>query len=177
MSDLFALDSSLFTASYRGNSGNCVRVPHWGAAARGATACSIPNVCLGGVQVADHAKTAVLVVTGEALPRLEVVETLSAAGYKMLEATGADEALRYLRSGRQIDVVVTDIEPDGGPTAWEVAEACRSARSDIPVICISRGEAWNRILSAIERLQATKLAEGEACTRPAERSSRHRVHD
>ena len=110
--------------------------------------------------MADHSKIAVLVVNDEALPHLEVAETLSAAGYKVLKATDANEALGYLRNGtRQIDAVVTDINLGGGPTGWEVAEAFRSARSDIPVICISGGEVWHRILNAIEWLQAK--AEGE----------------
>jgi CheY-like chemotaxis protein len=79
----------------------------------------------------------ILVVEDDALLRLDLVETLSGAGYEVLEASGADQALGYLRNRYPIDVVITDIDLGAGLTGWDVAETFRSARPDIPIIYIS----------------------------------------
>jgi CheY-like chemotaxis protein len=85
----------------------------------------------------DHSTISILVVEDEALPRLDLVETLSSAGYEVLEAIDAHQALGYLRNGRPIDIVITDIDLGTGPTGWDVAEIFRAARSDIPIIYVS----------------------------------------
>jgi CheY-like chemotaxis protein len=91
----------------------------------------------------DHSTISILVVEDEALPRLDLVETLSEAGYEVLEASNAHQALGYLRTRRPIDVVITDIDLGEGPTGWDVAETFRAARSAIPIIYIS-GAAGDR---------------------------------
>jgi CheY-like chemotaxis protein len=85
----------------------------------------------------DRSTIAILVVEDEALPRLDLVETLSEAGYKVLEASNAHQALDYLRDRRPVDVVITDIDLGAGPTGWDVAETFRAAYSDIPIIYVS----------------------------------------
>jgi DNA-binding response OmpR family regulator len=110
--------------------------------------------------VADHSKISALVVKDETLPPPHVVETLSSAGYDVLRATDADEALGYLRNGRRIDVVIIDIDLGGGFAGWDVAKRFQSARSDIPVLYISGGETWHRILNAIDWL-SEKPTDGE----------------
>jgi CheY-like chemotaxis protein len=85
----------------------------------------------------DGSTIRILVVEDEALPRLDLVETLRGAGYEVLEASDAGQALGYLRSRRPIDVVITDIDLGAGPTGWDVAETFRAARSNIPIIYIS----------------------------------------
>jgi CheY-like chemotaxis protein len=87
--------------------------------------------------VALDRSTSILVVEDEALLRLDLVETLSGAGYEVLEAVDARQALDYLRNRRPIDVVITDIDLGRGPTGWDVAEMFRTARSNIPIIYIS----------------------------------------
>ena len=91
----------------------------------------------------DRSTISILVVEDEALPRLDLVETLSGAGYEILEASDAAQALVYLRNRRPIDVVITDIDLGAGLTGWDVAETFRAARSDIPIIYIS-GAAGDR---------------------------------
>jgi CheY-like chemotaxis protein len=85
----------------------------------------------------DRSTISILVVEDEALLRLDLVETLSSAGYAVLEASDADQALGYLRRRHAIDVLITDIDLGAGPTGWDVAETFRAARSDIPIIYIS----------------------------------------
>jgi CheY-like chemotaxis protein len=85
----------------------------------------------------DRSTITILVVEDEPLPRLDLADTLSGAGYEVLEAINTDEALRHLRNRRPIDVVITDIDLGAGLTGWDVAETFRAARSDIPIIYIS----------------------------------------
>jgi CheY-like chemotaxis protein len=85
----------------------------------------------------DRSPISILVVEDEALPRLDLVETLSEAGYGVFEASDAYQALDYLRNRYPIDVVITDIDLGVGPTGWDVAETFRAARSDIPIIYVS----------------------------------------
>jgi CheY-like chemotaxis protein len=87
--------------------------------------------------VLERSTTSILVVEDDALPRLDLVETLSDAGYKVLEASNAHQALDYLRDRRPIDVLITDIDLGAGPTGWDVAETFRAAYSDIPIIYVS----------------------------------------
>jgi CheY-like chemotaxis protein len=49
------------------------------------------------------------------------------AGWRVLEADSADQALAMLRAGQQIDIVITDVQLKGAPTGWDVAEAFRAA--------------------------------------------------
>ena len=85
----------------------------------------------------DRSTISILVVEGEALPRLDLVETLSGAGYEVLEASDADQALGYLRNRYPIDVLITDIDLGAGLTGWDVAETFRATRSDILIIYVS----------------------------------------
>jgi CheY-like chemotaxis protein len=85
----------------------------------------------------ERSTISILVVEDEPLPRLDLVETLSEAGYEVLEASDAHQALGYLRNKRPVDVIITDIDLGAGPTGWDVAETFRAAYSDIPIIYVS----------------------------------------
>ena len=91
----------------------------------------------------DRSTITVLVVEDEVLPRLDLIDTLRSTGQEVLEASNADEALRYLHNGQRIDVVITDIRLGGGLTGWDVAEQFRAARSDIAIVYTS-GRAVDR---------------------------------
>jgi CheY-like chemotaxis protein len=93
--------------------------------------------------MAENSKTAILVVEDEPLPRMDLVDTLSNAGYEVLEASNAHEALGYLQNGHRVDVVITDIHLGDDLTGWDVAEKFRAAREDIPIIYTS-GTAGDR---------------------------------
>jgi CheY-like chemotaxis protein len=85
----------------------------------------------------EHSTSTILVVEDEALPRLELIDTLSCAGYEVLEASNAHEALGYLQHQRQIDVVITDIQLGDDLTGWDVAEKFRAERPNIPIVYTS----------------------------------------
>jgi CheY-like chemotaxis protein len=85
----------------------------------------------------DPSTISILVVDDEALLRLDLVEALRDAGYGVLEASDANQALDHLFDSRPIDVLITDIDLGAGLTGWDVAETFRAARSDIPIIYIS----------------------------------------
>jgi CheY-like chemotaxis protein len=57
----------------------------------------------------------VLIVEDEALVRMTAV-MVEEAGFEVLEATNADEAIRLLEARRDITVVFTDIEMPGSMT-------------------------------------------------------------
>jgi CheY-like chemotaxis protein len=85
----------------------------------------------------EHSRSTILVVEDEALPRLELIDTLSCAGYEVLEASNAHEALGYLQHQRQIDVVITDIQLGDDLTGWDVAEKFRAELPNIPIVYTS----------------------------------------
>ncbi len=66
-----------------------------------------------------------LLVDDSAFFRNMLGPVLEAAGYEVTAAGGAEEALAILKSGRQYDVVVSDIEMPG-MSGYELAQAVRS---------------------------------------------------
>ena len=66
------------------------------------------------------------------------------AGWQVIEASTAEDAIALTQMGHQhIDVVFTDIQLAGRRCGWDVAEQCRAARPDFPVIYAS-GNAADR---------------------------------
>jgi PAS domain S-box-containing protein len=79
----------------------------------------------------------VLVLEDEAQVRRVVVAMLQRGGYRVIEATRAEEALEVARDpGRTIDLLLTDIVMPGmsGP---EVVRKMREIRPDLKAICMS----------------------------------------
>jgi CheY-like chemotaxis protein len=75
----------------------------------------------------------VLVVDDDDLVRTVAVDTLEDAGFEVIEAATAEEALD--RCGeRTADVLFTDIMLSGSLDGWDIAEQCREADPDLPVI-------------------------------------------
>ncbi len=73
--------------------------------------------------------------------RMMLVDVLDDAGFKVMEAAHADEALRILAAVPDVQVVVTDVEmPPGSINGFELARRVREDRQDIGVL-ISSGRA------------------------------------
>jgi CheY-like chemotaxis protein len=67
----------------------------------------------------------VLIVEDEALVRMTAVGMIEEAGFEVLEATNADEAILLLEARRDITVVFTDIEMPGSMDGLRLAQGCQ----------------------------------------------------
>ena len=77
-----------------------------------------------------------LVVEDEWLVRNHIVNELRESGWIVVETATGEEALALL-AGREVDVVLTDIQLAGAMTGWDVAHAARTAKPYLPVIYAS----------------------------------------
>ena len=66
-----------------------------------------------GVARKPRVRRTVLVVEDEVLIRMDVAEALRLAGLRVIEASSADEALRLLDQGHEVDVIFSDINMPG----------------------------------------------------------------
>jgi CheY-like chemotaxis protein len=78
-----------------------------------------------------------LVVEDEVLVRLVVADTLREAGYHVLEAANADEAVILLASFPEISLVFTDVQMPGAMDGAGLARFVRSNHPDLTVIVTS----------------------------------------
>ncbi len=83
------------------------------------------------------APISVLVVEDEILISNLVADVLSASGFFVHEVTTADEALQYLGSGADIDVLFTDINLPGDMNGAELAARVRELRPEMPIVYAS----------------------------------------
>lgn len=81
--------------------------------------------------------TLVLVVEDEFLIRMNTVEMVEEAGYSVLEATNADEALGILERRGDIQIVFTDINMPGSMNGVELAEMVAENWPQIHVVLTS----------------------------------------
>jgi CheY-like chemotaxis protein len=79
----------------------------------------------------------VLVVEDEALVRMTAVGMVEEAGFEVLEAANADEAILLLETRRDITVVFTDIEMPGSMDGLKLAQAVRGRWPRIKIIATS----------------------------------------
>lgn len=79
----------------------------------------------------------VLVVEDETFIRMDVVETLRDAGFDILEATNADEAIQMLETNLDIRLVFTDIDMPGMMNGLKLAAAVRDRWPPVRIIAAS----------------------------------------
>jgi CheY-like chemotaxis protein len=79
----------------------------------------------------------VLIVEDEPLVRMVARATLEDAGFELMEAATADEALRILAGTHEFAVVVSDIEMPGEMNGLELAWAIRTQWPKIAVVLTS----------------------------------------
>src|SRR3954449_9355333 len=65
----------------------------------------------------------VLVVEDEAFIRMDVVDVLRAAGFEVLEATNAEEAIQMLECNSDVRLVFTDIDMPGSMNGLKLGAA------------------------------------------------------
>ena len=81
---------------------------------------------------ANKQKAVVLVVEDEFLIRMDVVDNLTDAGFEVLDAKNADEAIRLLESRNDIELVFTDVHMPGSIDGIEGFGGHRSELSRHP---------------------------------------------
>jgi two-component system, response regulator PdtaR len=79
----------------------------------------------------------ILVVEDEVLIRALIAEELRRAGFRVIEADRADDALTYIESGEQVDLIFSDIRTPGSLDGLQLAEMLHGKYPDIPVVLTS----------------------------------------
>jgi CheY-like chemotaxis protein len=79
----------------------------------------------------------VLIVEDEFLLRMNAVDMIETAGFEVVEAGNADEAIEILEARRDITVVFTDIQIPGSMDGLKLARAVRGRWPPIKIIATS----------------------------------------
>ena len=80
---------------------------------------------------------AVLLVEDEPLLGELMTEALIDQGFEVHAAPDANNALRHLLSGAQVDILFTDIDLGGGMDGTELARLVREMRPTLPIVYTS----------------------------------------
>jgi len=80
---------------------------------------------------------AVLIVEDEPLVRIGAVNIIEDAGFEVIEAASADEAIRILECRSDVRVVFTDIHMPGSMDGLKLAHAVRNRWPPIKIIVTS----------------------------------------
>jgi CheY-like chemotaxis protein len=76
----------------------------------------------------------ILIVEDEALVRMLLVDVLEDAGFEILSACNADDAIKILESRADIGVIVTDINMPGSMDGLKLAAAVRDRWPPVRII-------------------------------------------
>jgi CheY-like chemotaxis protein len=79
----------------------------------------------------------VLIVEDELLLRMDAAEMIGAAGFEVIEAANADQAIEVLEARPDITVVFTDIQMPGSMDGLKLARAVRGRWPPIKIIATS----------------------------------------
>jgi CheY-like chemotaxis protein len=118
-------------------------------------------------------KAVILLVEDDPLVSLITAEILQDAGFDVLEAVDASEALALLNTGRPLDLVITDIRMPGQMDGVQLAGIVKNSWPGLPVALLSshlerrQHEADlfipkpfdpDRLVEAVRRLLAARIA-------------------
>jgi DNA-binding NtrC family response regulator len=87
--------------------------------------------------MAGKARATILVVEDETLIRMISVEMLEEAGFKVIEAESADEALQLLEDASDVQVLFTDIRMPGSMDGLELANLVHARWPNIRLLLTS----------------------------------------
>lgn len=79
----------------------------------------------------------ILVVEDNDLVRHYALSQLRDAGYQVLAAADGQQALAWLASAQQIDLLFTDVLMPGGISGYELAQQAKQLRVKLPVLYTS----------------------------------------
>jgi len=87
--------------------------------------------------ISEAKRAVILIVEDELLIRLNAVEMIEEAGFEVVEAANADEAIAILEGRLDITVVFTDIQMPGSMDGLKLAAAVRDRRPPIMIVATS----------------------------------------
>ena len=79
----------------------------------------------------------VLLVEDDVLVRFTTAEILRDAGFDVLEAVDASEALALLTTGHPLNLVITDVRMPGHMNGVQLASVIKNSRPNLPVALFS----------------------------------------
>jgi CheY-like chemotaxis protein len=85
----------------------------------------------------ESRRPVVLIVEDEFLLRMDALDMITAAGFEVIEAANADEAIDILESRRDITLVFTDIQMPGSMDGLKLACAVRDRWPPIKIVATS----------------------------------------
>ncbi len=86
-------------------------------------------------------QSTVLLVEDEPLIRLFISELLEEAGFKVVEAANATEALVILEAGLRVNVLLTDVDMPSGCNGFELAHRVHKSWPEAEILIMS-GRQW-----------------------------------
>src|SRR2546423_6149394 len=107
-----------------------------------APCCRMPGRCAGRAMSAEGSSAAarevVLVVEDEILVRYVISDYLRECGYKVIEASSADEALEVLQKASvRVDIILSNVQLPGAIDGFALARWVRANHSGLGVILAS----------------------------------------
>ena len=85
----------------------------------------------------EFKRPVVLIVEDEFLLRMDAADIIAAAGFEVVEAGNADQAIEILEARRDITVVFTDIQMPGSMDGLKLAQAVRGRWPPVKIIATS----------------------------------------
>ena len=85
----------------------------------------------------ETSRPVVLIVEDEFLLRMDAAQVIGAAGFEVIEAANADQAIAFLEARPDISVVFTDIQMPGSMDGLKLARAVRGRWPPIKIIATS----------------------------------------
>jgi CheY-like chemotaxis protein len=85
----------------------------------------------------EQRRPVVLIVEDEFLLRMDAADAIAAAGFEVVEAANADEAIEILERRTDITVVFTDIQMPGSMDGLKLAQAVRGRWPPIKIVATS----------------------------------------
>jgi CheY-like chemotaxis protein len=85
----------------------------------------------------ESRRPVVLIVEDESLLRMNAVDMVQGAGYEVVEAANADQAIEILEARPDITVIFTDIQMPGSMDGLKLARAVRGRWPPIKIVATS----------------------------------------
>jgi putative two-component system response regulator len=99
----------------------------------------------------SHGPICVLVVDDEPAVRDLIGAILARAGYRVLKASSAEEAIRSVEADREVALVLTDINMPGSVSGLELIDELHARRPSLPIIPVTGAGDEAHLRDALDR--------------------------